>query len=149
VKQHRLWGRPGRPTHEVFHGKPDGETTVWHNGGVAALSDRDVGFLLGILVGEGHFGGDGRQPQITLRMHTRHESLFMWLMDRLPESRLYGPYHHGGRSYFQWMVRGVVLRDQVAPLIASHQDLLDDVTRERFQSMCREYRITLPESPSA
>lgn len=112
-----------------------------------ALTDRDIGFLLGILVGEGHFGGDGRQPQITLRMHTRHESLFRWLMDHLPESRLYGPYHHGGRSYFQWMVRGNVLRDQVAPLIAAHQDLLDDVSRERFAAMCRDYRITLPDIP--
>ena len=27
--------------------------------------DLSVGFLLGLLVGEGHFGGDGRQPQVT------------------------------------------------------------------------------------
>ncbi len=33
----------------------------------------------GILVGEGHFGGDGRQPQVTLRMHVDHEALFRWL----------------------------------------------------------------------
>ena len=27
-------------------------------------------------------------------------------MDRFPDPRLYGPYHHGGRSYYQWMARG-------------------------------------------
>ncbi len=62
----------------------------------AELSDFDAGFLVGILVGEGHFGGDGRQPQVTLRMHVDHEALFRWLMARFPESRLYGPYDHSG-----------------------------------------------------
>lgn len=107
------------------------------------LPPRDVGFLLGLLVGEGHFGGDGRQPQITLRMHTRHERLFHWLAARVPDSRLYGPYHHSGRSYFQWMVRGAALRTSLAPLIAQHLDLLDDPTRERFEAMCRDYRIPM------
>lgn len=132
----------------MFHGKPDGETPLCHNRVVIELSERDIGFLVGILVGEGHFGGDGRQPHITLRMHTRHESLFRWLMHRLPEARLYGPYHHGGRSYYQWMVRGLYLRDHVAPLIWSHHDLLDDVSKERFVAMCRDYRITLVDPPS-
>lgn len=34
---------------------------------------------MGLPIGEGHFGGDGRQPQVTLRMHVAHESLFRWL----------------------------------------------------------------------
>jgi hypothetical protein len=63
------------------------------------VDDFERGFLLGLLVGEGHFGGDGRQAQVTLRMHTRHEHLFRWLVTAVPGSRLYGPYHHGGRSY--------------------------------------------------
>ena len=33
------------------------------------------GLVLGLLIGGGHFGGDGRQPQVTLRMHVRHEPL--------------------------------------------------------------------------
>ena len=40
----------------------------------------EQGLLLGILIGEGHFGGDGKQPQITLRMHTRHQRLFETLL---------------------------------------------------------------------
>ncbi len=83
----------------------------------ADLSPFDAGLVVGLLIGEGHFGGDGRQPQITLRMHTRHEALFRWLMERFPRTRLYGPYHHGGRSYFQWMARGEALVEDVLPVL--------------------------------
>lgn len=106
-----------------------------------------VGYLLGLLVGEGHFGGDGRQPQITLRMHVRHEKLFRWLTTTFPGGRLYGPYHHGGRDYYQWMARGEYLRRVLAPLIAAHRDWLDDHAAGRFDAMCERYGI--PEERSA
>jgi hypothetical protein len=77
----------------------------------------DHGLLVGILVGEGSFGGDGRQPHVTLRMHVRHEALFRWLVARFPRTRLYGPYGHGGRSYYQWMARGPALVEDVLPLL--------------------------------
>lgn len=35
----------------------------------------------------------------------------------LPRSRLYGPYHHGGRSYFQWVMRGAPLVEDLLPLL--------------------------------
>lgn len=85
--------------------------------GSPPLSDFDRGVVAGLLVGEGHFGGDGRQPQITLRMHIRHEALFRWLMERFPRTKLYGPYHHGGRSYYQWMARGQALVEDVLPVL--------------------------------
>jgi hypothetical protein len=100
-----------------------------------------AGFLLGLLVGEGHFGGDGRQPQVTLRMHERHEKLFRWLESTFPESRLYGPYHHGGRAYFQWMARGPFLREVLVPMIAAHRSLLDDHVAARFDAMCHRYGL--------
>jgi len=77
----------------------------------------EAGFLTGLLVGEGHFGGDGRQPQITLRMHVRHEAMFRWLERTFSGGRLYGPYSHDGREYYQWMVRGTYLRDEILPLL--------------------------------
>lgn len=106
------------------------------------LDDRSVGFLLGLLVGEGHFGGDGRQAHVTLRMHSRHEQLFRWLERSVPGSKLYGPYAHGGRSYFQWMVRGQALREALVPLIRRNLELLDEPTVARFSSMCERYRIS-------
>jgi hypothetical protein len=108
---------------------------------VTELSQFDHGVLVGVLVGEGSFGGDGKQPQVTLRMHVRHEALFHWLMERFPDTRLYGPYHHGGRSYYQWMARGRPLVRDVLPLLeeAFSSSRLDDHAAERYASMCERY----------
>ncbi|MCC6381310.1 MAG: hypothetical protein IT304_02320 [Dehalococcoidia bacterium] len=111
------------------------------------MGDLATGYLLGLLAGEGHFGGDGRQAHVTLRMHTRHEQLFRWLEEAIPGSRLYGPYSHGGRSYYQWMVRGRALTETIAPLVAAHLDLLDDHVAGRFLDMCSRYGLSLPEAP--
>jgi hypothetical protein len=105
------------------------------------LTDFEAGYLLGLLVGEGSFGGTGKQPQITLRMHARHAKLFLWLEQRLAGSKLYGPYFHGGRSYLQWMARGSFLRQELVPFIAKHAGWLDDHVLERFLAMCRTYGL--------
>jgi len=106
------------------------------------LTDFDRGLLVGILIGEGSFGGDGRQPQITLRMHTRHEALFRWLERTIPTAKLYGPYHHGGRDYFQWMARGKVLRELLVPILdRSLTPGLDAYAFDRYAAMKAEYGI--------
>jgi len=95
---------------------------------------------VGLLIGEGSFGGDGKQPQVTLRMHVRHEALFRWLMQRFPRTKLYGPYHHSGRSYYQWMARGVALIEDVLPLLEARLSAdLDGHASERFQAMVERY----------
>ena len=102
----------------------------------------DVGALVGVLVGEGHFGGDGKQPHVTLRMHTRHESLFRWILDHFPGGKLYGPYHHGGRSYFQWMARGEFLRNRLVPLLDQHLTPdFDAHAFERYREMKDRYGL--------
>jgi hypothetical protein len=106
------------------------------------IDEFSLGFLIGLLVGEGHFGGDGRQPQITLRMHVKHEKLFRWLEQSVPEGKLYGPYNHGGREYFQWMVRGPYLRETLVPLLAGRLAGLDEHVFSRFLAMCERYGIS-------
>jgi hypothetical protein len=108
------------------------------------MDDYERGLLVGLLAGEGHFGGDGRQPQITLRMHVRHERLFRWLTTLLPASKLYGPYTHGGRHYFQWMARGAFLRETLVPLIGADLVRVDDHVARRFHEMCERYGIAPP-----
>ena len=101
---------------------------------------RDEGIVVGLLIGEGHFGGDGRQPQVTLRMHVRHEALMRWLVDRFPRSRLYGPYHHGERHYFQWMARGEALVVDVLPVLERHLTPdLDEHAHSRVEAMKARY----------
>jgi len=101
----------------------------------------EEGYLVGILVGEGHFGGDGRQAQITLRMHVRHKKIFLWLKEKFPQSKLYGPYLHGGRNYYHWMARGNFLRNEILPIIIRNFDYLDDHIKTRFNDMCLKYKL--------
>jgi hypothetical protein len=104
------------------------------------LSEFERGLVVGLLIGEGSFGGDGKQPQVTLRMHVRHEALFRWLMQRFPRTRLYGPYHHGGRSYYQWMARGRALVDDLLPLLEETlAPSLDGYASSRFEAMIERY----------
>jgi len=105
------------------------------------MNDFDQGFLVGVLVGEGSFGGDGRQPQVSLRMHVRHEALFRGLERSVPGSKLYGPYDHGGRAYFQWMVRGSTLVEGLLPLLEAriHPEL-DGHSATRLGDMLERYR---------
>jgi len=120
--------------------------TVKQSGGAARLhavsdlDDFDAGVVVGILIGEGSFGGDGKQPQVTLRMHVRHEALFRWLIARFPRTRLYGPYGHGGRSYYQWMARGVALVEDVLPVLEDGvRDDLDGYATNRLNEMRERY----------
>jgi hypothetical protein len=126
----------------MFHVFLPGETATrrrgWHTEPAVDLVDE--GIVVGLLLGEGHFGGDGRQPQVTVRMHVRHEALMRWLAERFPRSRLYGPYHHGGRHYFQWMVRGEALVSDLLPLLERHlTPELDAHAADRLAAMTKRY----------
>jgi hypothetical protein len=128
-------GRDGNRPH-LFHVFLRGETILL----MPELSDFDRGLLVGLMIGEASFGGDGKQPQVTVRMHVRHEALFGWLMERFPETRLYGPYHHGGRSYYQWMARGTALVRDVLPVLEGElHGGLDGYAADRYEAMCSRY----------
>jgi hypothetical protein len=104
------------------------------------LTDLDRGIVCGLLLSQGSFGGDGRQPQVTLRMHVRHERLLSWLMERFPRTRLYGPYHHGDRSYYQWMARGRALVEDVLPVLEGVVSAdLDVPAAQRLEEMAAKY----------
>jgi hypothetical protein len=104
------------------------------------LTPFERGLLVGVLIGEGSFGGDGKQPQVTVRMHTRHEALFQFLMRLFPRTKLYGPYHHGDRSYYQWMARGPALVHDVLPVLEeSLRPEFDGHAAERYAAMTTKY----------
>lgn len=104
------------------------------------ITEFDRGLVVGLLIGEGSFGGDGKQPQVTLRMHVRHEAVFRRLMEIFPRTRLYGPYSHGERSYYQWMARGQALVEDVLPVLeAGLGPELDAYAWARFEQMRDRY----------
>ncbi len=105
-----------------------------------SASEFDRGLLLGILIGGAHFGGDGRQPQVTLKMHVRHEDLLRFLAAAFPGGRLYGPYNHGGRRYFQLMYRGLGLRERLIPVLdCLDWAALDPYSFQRYAAMKSRY----------
>ena len=109
-------------------------------GTLRGMDARDEGIVVGLLIGQGHFGGDGQQPQVTLRMHVRHEALMRRLADLFPGSRLYGPHHHGNRHYFQWMSRGDALVAELLPILEKHiTPDLDGHAYERLTAMTDRY----------
>ena len=73
-------------------------------------------------------------------MHVRHEPIFRWLERTFPGGRVYGPYNHDGRQYFQWMARGPFLRDELVPLLDELLSPgLDRHSFERYQLMKARY----------
>lgn len=111
------------------------------------LSQYEEGVIVGLLVTQGSFGGDGRQPQVTLRMHVRHEALLRWLADRVERSKLYGPYEHGDRRYFQWMARGRALTDGLLPILEARMvPELDSHAYGRLRVMCDRYAEVIARS---
>lgn len=89
------------------------------------LSDFEGGLILGLLIGEVHFGGDRKQPHATLKMHINQKALFDWLQRRLPLAKVYGPYtytHGDGieRTFYQMMFRGKALTEELVPILESY-----------------------------
>jgi hypothetical protein len=129
----------------LFHEEPIRETPN------ATLVSDDAfaqGLLLGVLIGEGHFGGDRLQAQVTLKLHERRKPLLDWLLDRCPGARLYGPYEYENRRFYQLMVRGNALRYRLIPLLdALPWPDIDPHTYERYAAMKRRYGLDTVEAP--
>jgi hypothetical protein len=99
-------------------------------------ADFQDGLLLGLLIGEGHFGLSHGLPQVVVGMDVRHEPLLRWLTRRVPRSRLYGPYAHRGRHFFRWVARGVCIDLELAPILDSLPwDSIDPHSYGRYQFM--------------
>jgi len=104
------------------------------------LTDFETGVVVGLLLGQGSFGGDGRQPQVTVKMHVRHERLLRWLAERFPRTRLYGPYSYDGRTFYQWMARGRALVEDVLPYLDQGVvEGLDEHAGARLRAMRERY----------
>ncbi len=77
-------------------------------------------------------------------MHVRHEALFNWIERTFPGGKLYGPYNHDGRHYFQWMARGSYLREVLMPILDQYLTAqLDAASAERYEEMKARYHRRL------
>lgn len=113
---------------------------------VADLPPFEAGLILGLLIGEVHFGGDRRQPHVVLRMHAKHKALFDWIHQRLPMGKLYGPYTYvyksddKPRTFYQLMFRGDALREGLLPLLDAYDwGAIAPEIYARYQKMLAKY----------
>lgn len=68
-----------------------------------------LGYAMGLIVGEGSFTGDRRQPSLELKAHRRDVEPLEHIQ-RVLGGRIFGPYAHGGRNSYAYMLRGRELR---------------------------------------
>ena len=96
---------------------------------------------MGLLIGEGHFGGDGKLPADHPAHARAPRGAVPLAAARFPRARLYGPYNHGGRRYYQWMARGAGLVEDVLPVVeAVLTDEIDAHVAERVREMKEQLR---------
>jgi hypothetical protein len=87
-----------------------------------------LGYAMGLVVGEGSFNWDGRQPALSVRLHARDPEPLR-LLEQIFGGRTYGPYESQGRHYSVWHLRGGALR-QALPVLERY--LPPSHKREQF-----------------
>ncbi len=77
-----------------------------------------LGYTMGLIVAAGSFTGDRQQPSLEIRMHRRDVDP-LESVQRLLGGRIFGPYVHGGRNLYVYMLRGRQLKEAL-PVIQQH-----------------------------
>jgi hypothetical protein len=108
-----------------------------------AVSEFDLGYVMGLMVGEGSFSGDKEQPALQLRLKEDDPEPLRKL-NRILGGNVYGPYSHGERSYFVWLLRGPALW-RATELFYKH--LPNSRKRKQFLEWWQKYAHKLPPLP--
>ena len=95
----------------------------------------DLGYAMGLIVGEGTFTGDRLQPSLEVKMHRRDPEPLHHLQE-LFGGRIFGPYARQGRSLYAYMLRGRELKDAI-PVIQEH--LPNSWKRVQFEAWRAKY----------
>jgi hypothetical protein len=74
------------------------------------MSTFEIGYAMGLIVGEGTFTADRRHPTLSLKAPERDPAP-VELLQQVLGGRIFGPYHHADRHYFVYHLRGRDLED--------------------------------------
>ena len=77
-----------------------------------------LGYAIGLLVGAGSFTADRRQPTLSVKVPERDRAPLDHLQGVFGGS-IFGPYRHGERRYYMYLLRGPALRSSI-PLLLEH-----------------------------
>src|SRR4051794_20067913 len=95
----------------------------------------ELGYVLGLIVGEGSFTADRQQPYLQVRLPARDPFPLRQLADQLG-GRVYGPYQHQSHHHFIWLLRGAELKAAL-PLFRDH--LPASWRREQFERWLEQH----------
>jgi hypothetical protein len=104
---------------------------------IEPVHEFDIGYIMGLVVGEGSFSADRQQPFLQVKTHARDPFPLRYVADRLG-GRVYGPYRHQTRHYYTWMLRGPELR---AALPLFRQYLPESWKREQFERWLDRHQL--------
>ena len=99
------------------------------------MREFDIRYIMGLVVGEGSFTADRRQPYLQVKLHARDPFPLRHLADRLG-GRVYGPYRHQTRHYYIWLLRGQALKAAV-PIFRAY--LPESWRREQFERWLQQH----------
>jgi hypothetical protein len=108
---------------------------VWNKDYYWPVREFDIGYIMGLIVGQGSFTADRRQPYLQVKIHVRDPFPLRHLTEQLG-GRVYGPYRHQTRHYYTWLLRGPALRAAV-PIFRTY--LPESWRREQFQQWLDEH----------
>jgi hypothetical protein len=106
----------------------------------ALMRPFDLGYLMGLVVGEGSFTTNGPFAVLALRLHARDPVPLRTLREGFG-GVVYGPYRHGGRHYMHWRLSHAELR-RVLPLFDVY--LPASYRREQYVAWRRRYFADVP-----
>lgn len=76
------------------------------------MTEYEKGFIVGLIVGEGCFGGDKQNPGVFIRLHADDPEPLNFVKERLG-GKIYGIYERQGRRFWDYILRGMELRAQI------------------------------------
>ena len=101
------------------------------------MTEFEIGYLMGLVVGEGSFTGDRRQYCLSINLHESDiQPLIM--VKRLLGGRIHGPYEHAGRKFWSYRIGDHQVR---AHLRLFYERLPESRKRDQFLAWAEKWGI--------
>ncbi|HZT43047.1 MAG TPA: hypothetical protein VFA07_12840 [Chthonomonadaceae bacterium] len=99
------------------------------------MSEFEIGYIMGLIVGEGSFTGDRVQPCLSVTLQLGDRMPLDTLQQHLG-GRVNGPYDKNGSLCYDWKLRGPELRASI-PLFNKY--LPPSRKRRQFEAWCEKW----------
>jgi hypothetical protein len=103
------------------------------------MTDFEIGYIMGLIVGEGSFTGDRKKGWLSIKLHMNDPAPLLEAQ-RVLGGRIYGPYHNNGRHFLHYRLYG---RELVEALPLFKKYLPESHKRDQFYAWLEKYYLYL------